>query len=92
MIPYSILLLPFLIVVIFFIVMAGSAIYHIFRFDFINRTTIASISIFIGGTLIILGVSFFYFKTIPWDEKINFSITTNTIETNPTDTDQVIYF
>lgn len=82
MIPYSIFLIPFLVVVIFFVAMAGSALYHIVRFDFVTRTTLTALALFVGGTLIILGISFYYFRTIPWSDGVSLRVPSSQSQTD----------
>ena len=72
--PLSILLIPFFIFLIAFVVFALSAIFHIIRFELLNITTILITIIFGLGTFFIASMSYSYMTNINWQEQITFNV------------------
>lgn len=85
-IPLYIFLIPYGLFLIFFAVMAISALYHIIRFAFINATTVTVTIIFIAVSFVFLTISLNYLNETDWQKgiEIGFGIPTPqpTEETN----------
>jgi len=71
--PLSFLIVPYFIVLIFFVVLTGAAVYHIVRYDFINTMTISAMTLFFVSTFIVLSVTYASLQDIHWNETILFS-------------------
>jgi hypothetical protein len=71
--PLSFLVIPYFIVVIFFIVLAGAAVYHILRFDLINVVTLSLMFIFFILTILVFGTTAYSLRDVSWGETVSFS-------------------
>lgn len=68
--PLAIFLIPYALFLIFFIVIALSALYHVVRFGFVTPVTIGGTIIFLILTVIALAVSGIAINGIDWSAKI----------------------
>jgi len=68
--PFAILLIPYAVFLVFFIIVTLSALYHLIRFKFITPITIAGTIVFLILTIVILAISGSAMSGIDWNAKI----------------------
>lgn len=76
-IPFWSLLIPYALLVVIFFVLLSFHLYHIQRFGFWNGMTIFLLSIFFLVTLLILGGTAVFLRSVDWFQTLDASIPTS---------------
>lgn len=71
MIPFSVLLILYLVAVAIVLIYALVNLYHVFRYGQMSALSYFVTSLFGAGFLIILALSFIYISQIDWSQTIN---------------------
>jgi len=69
--PLSIFLIPYFILLAVWLILSLVAVFHMLKFGFKTFATFVSVFLYIGVSLIMLNVSYYYIKGIDWNANVS---------------------